>query len=271
MVQMGTVWSMMLWQAILVGWVGMALAMLLFYFVQRHTKNAGIVDFVWAAGVGVLAVFYATAASGAFERRILLAILAATWSLRLALYLLVNRVLGRPEDGRYEMLRRNWGDKAQAFFFAFFQIQALWAVMFSIPFLPVAYSDASVGLLDYLAILVWLVAVAGEALADRQLARFRADPANRGKTCRIGLWRYSRHPNYFFEWIHWFTYVCLGFGSPSWWLTLMGPVVMLLFLYKVTGIPYTEKRALESRGEDYRRYQETTSPFIPWFPKREAP
>lgn len=249
----------------------MAFVMLLFYLVQRRTRNAGVVDFVWAAGVGVLAVFYAAGASGTPERRLLLAFLAGGWSLRLAAYLLVNRVLGRPEDGRYEMLRHNWGDKAQVFFFAFFQIQALWAVLFSIPFLPAAYSEAALGLLDFLALLVWLVAVGGETLADRQLARFRADPASRGKTCRVGFWRYSRHPNYFFEWIHWFTYVFLSIGSPFWWVSLMGPVVMLLFLYKVTGIPYTEKRALESRGEDYRRYQQMTSPFIPWFPKREAP
>ncbi len=262
---------MILWQVILVAWVGMALAMLLFYFVQRHTKNAGVVDFVWAAGVGILAVFYAVVASGSPGRRILLAVLAGTWSLRLAAYLLVNRVLGRLEDGRYEMLRRNWGDKAQTFFFAFFQIQALWAVLFSIPFLPVAYGETPLGPLDYLAILVWLAAVAGETLADWQLARFRADPTSRGRTCRVGLWRYSRHPNYFFEWIHWFTYVFLGLGSPFWWVALAGPIVMLLFLYKVTGIPYTEKRALESRGDDYRRYQQATSPFIPWFPKREAP
>jgi steroid 5-alpha reductase family enzyme len=268
-----TIWvtdqSMSLWQVILMGWSGTAVSMLVFYFIQRRTKNAGIVDFVWAAGVGSLAVFYAAVAPGDMARRILLALLAGTWGLRLAAYLLLNRVLGKPEDGRYQMLRQSWADKAQGFFFAFFQVQAIWAVMFSIPFLPAAYSQGPLGIPDYLAAVVWSVAVAGESLADWQLARFRADPASRGKTCRVGLWRYSRHPNYFFEWTHWFTYVCLGLRSPFWWVTLMGPVVMLLFLYRVTGIPYTEKRALESRGEDYRRYQETTSPFVPWFPKRE--
>jgi len=258
------------WQVILTGWAAMALVMLVFYLVQRRTKNAGIVDFVWAAGVGGLALFYAAAASGAPARRILLASLAAIWSFRLASYLLIDRILGKAEDGRYQMLRQNWGDKAPAFFFAFFQIQAIWAVMFSIPFLPVVYRQGKLGVLDLLAIVVWLVAIGGETLADRQLARFRAAPENRGKTCRVGLWRYSRHPNYFFEWIHWFAYVLLGIGSSYWWVTLLGPVVMLLFLYKVTGIPYTEKRALQSRGDDYRRYQRTTSAFIPWFPKREV-
>jgi steroid 5-alpha reductase family enzyme len=244
--------------------------MLAFYFVQRRTGNAGIVDFVWAAGIGGLAVFYSAVASGDIGRRVLLAALAGTWSLRLAVYLFVDRVWGKPEDGRYQMLRTNWGQKAPAFFLVFFQIQAVWAIMFSVPFLPVVYRQGALGGLDLLGVAIWVIAVGGETLADRQLARFRADPENRGKTCQVGLWRYSRHPNYFFEWIHWFAYVCLGIGSSYWWVTLMGPVVMLLFLYKVTGIPYTEKRALQSRGDDYRRYQETTSAFIPWFPKREV-
>ncbi len=256
-------------QAILIGWAVMALTMLAFYFIQRRTRNAGIVDFVWAAGIGGLAVFYAVAASGDVGRRVLLAVLAGTWSMRLAVYLLFDRILGKPEDGRYQMLRQNWGDRASVFFLGFFQIQALWAIMFSIPFLPVVYSKGALGWVDALGFGIWLTAVTGETLADRQLARFRADPQNKGKTCQVGLWRYSRHPNYFFEWIHWFAYVCLGFGSSYRWVTFLGPIVMLLFLYKVTGIPYTEKRALQTRGEDYRRYQQRTSAFIPWFPKRE--
>jgi len=122
---------------------------------------------------------------------------------------------------------------------------------------------------DLLAVGVFLVSVAGEAIADRQLAGFRADPANRGKTCRTGLWRYSRHPNYFFEWVHWWSYVLLGLGSPYWLVTILGPALMLVFLFKITGIPATEERALLTRGEDYRNYQRTTSPFFPWFPKED--
>jgi len=255
-------------QILLIGWGSMAVIMLVFYIVQRHTRNAGIVDFVWAAGVGALAVFYASVAKGTVERKVLLCILAGVWSLRLAVYLLFNRVIGKPEDGRYEMLRNKWGPKAQLNLFFFYQVQAVWAVMFSIPFVPVVYNKIDIGWSDYVGIIVWLVAVVGESVADRQLAHFRSDPENHGRTCRTGLWKYSRHPNYFFEWIHWFTYVFLGLGSSYWWVTLLGPVLMLLFLYKITGIPYTEKRALQSRGEDYRQYQQTTSPFIPWFPKR---
>ena len=107
-----------------------------------------------------------------------------------------------------------------------------------------------------------------ELPADRQLARFKADPANAGLTCRVGLWRWSRHPNYFFEWLHWWSYCAFAVGSGWWWwTTLVGPVVMLTLLFKVTGIPATEAQAIRTRGDDYRAYQRTTSPFIPWFPK----
>ena len=111
----------------------------------------------------------------------------------------------------------------------------------------------------------WLVAVGGEALADRQLSAHKADPANRGKTCRKGLWRYSRHPNYFFEFVHWFAYLALAVGAGPWPVALcaLGPVVMFVFLYRFTGIPYTEQQALRSRGEDYAQYQRTTSAFFP--------
>ncbi|HVN30533.1 MAG TPA: DUF1295 domain-containing protein [Thermoanaerobaculaceae bacterium] len=255
---------------VLIGWLVMAAVMVVLWAVQRAHRDAGIVDVGWAAGLGFLAVLYAVFASGDLPRRLLVAVLAGTWSLRLAWYILVNRVLGKPEDGRYQALRSKWGDDAQRRFFVFFQLQAVVDVIFSIPFL-VAMTLRRHGLGAWVAagVLVWVVAVTGEALADRQLAAFRADPANRGRTCRVGWWRLSRHPNYFFEWLHWWSYVLLGVGSAWWALTLVGPALMLFFLFKVTGIPATEAQALASRGDDYREYQRTTSAFVPWFPKRQ--
>jgi steroid 5-alpha reductase family enzyme len=195
---------------------------------------------------------------------------ASAWSLRLASYILTNRVLGGPEDGRYQTLRSKWGERAQSRFFLFFQAQGLVDMVFSIPFL-VAMSNprTGLGIWGVAGVLIWLVAVMGEALADRQLAVFRADPINLGKVCRVGLWRASRHPNYFFEWLHWWSYVLLAIGSPWWALTLVGPALILFFLFKVTGIPATEAQALASRGEDYRDYQRTTSVFVPWPPRRQ--
>lgn len=254
---------------VLYAWFGMVLVMGIGFLVQLRTRNAGIVDALWAAGVGAAGMVFAWGGTGLPGRRMLLAGLAALWGFRLAGYLFFNRVWGRPEDGRYAMLREKWGEKAFQFLFIFFQIQALWVVLFALPFLAVgANSRAFPSWLDALGVLIWILAVAGESLADSQLARFRDQPGHQGKTCRSGLWHYSRHPNYFFEWVHWFAYVVLALGSPLWWLSLSGPVVMLVFLYKITGIPYTEKCALQSRGDDYRRYQETTSAFVPWFPRK---
>ncbi len=246
------------------GWAGMAIIMFSFYLLQVKTKNATMVDTVWAAGVGCLSIYYAIASSGNVSRRILLAVLACTWSFRLAVYLFI-RAHGKPEDGRYQMLRSEWKDEVQKRFFFFYQLQAFGTALFSIPFLPIVFSEVSLWQwFDFAAVIICVVSIAGEGIADWQLELFRRNPDNKGKTCRNGLWRYSRHPNYFFEWIHWFTYLFLAIGSRLWILSVIGPVLMLMFLYKLTGIPYTEKRALASRGEDYKKYQQTTSPFIPW-------
>ena len=201
----------------------------------------------------------------------LLGLLAGTWSFRLGLFLLRDRVFNGKEDGSYQSLMDSWGECAERRILRLFLIQAIFIVLFSLPFLPVVGSSVRPFVLwDILAIAVWLTAVIGESLADRQLARWRANPVNRDQTCRHRLWRYSRHPNYFFEWLHWWTYVFLAAGSSWWWLTLFGPALMLFLLYRVTGIPYTEAQALRSRGEDYARYQRTTSAFFPWFPRRST-
>ena len=118
---------------------------------------------------------------------------------------------------------------------------------------------------------MWVISIAGESLADRQLSAHRSRPENRGRTCRTGLWAYSRHPNYFFEWLHWWSYVLLSLGAAYWWLSPAAAVFMLVLLFYVTGIPYTEIRARATRGNDYRDYQRTTSVFVPWFPKGEQP
>ena len=242
------------------------LAMALTWELQRRTQNAGYVDVVWAALMGGSAIFYSAFGCGAGWPRFLVAMLGGIWGFRLSLHLL-SRVLHEAEDGRYRFLRQHWNGN-QLKFFGFFMGQALLTTLFSLPFL-VASSNAVMGLGPWAiaGIVVWLVSLGGESLADSQLARFRAASSNRGKTCRQGLWRYSRHPNYFFEWLHWFSYVLLSIGSPWWWLSLAGPLLMGASLVWVTGIPFTEAQALRSRGEDYRRYQRETSVFFPWFPK----
>jgi steroid 5-alpha reductase family enzyme len=243
--------------------------MTVLWMIQRRTANAGIVDVGWAAGIGLLGVFFAATSDGYLPRRVLVAVLIGIWSARLSTYLLLDRVLGRPEEGRYRTLREHWGAAVNRRLFWFFQMQALAALFFALPVLVVAYHPVDrLTVWDLAGVLIWCLAVGNTILADRQLARFKRRPESHGKTCREGWWRYSRHPNYFFEWLHWWTYVALSIGAAYWWVTLLAPAVMLYFLLKVTGIPPTEAQAVASRGDDYRQYQRTTSVFIPWFPKK---
>ena len=194
--------------------------------------------------------------------------LGVIWSLRLGLFLLKDRILQNTlEDGRYTALRVHWGAKASLNFFWFYQAQGIVALLFSLPILSAMTSRPSKTSL-ILGVCIWIISVGGETIADKQLAHFRSLPENKGKTCRIGLWRFSRHPNYFFEWMHWWTYVLLGQGL---FLTWLGPSLMLLFLFRLTGIPYTERQAVKTRGDDYRDYQNTTSVFVPWFPRNNRP
>ena len=238
------------------------------WLVQLRTSDAGIVDVGWTGCLGILAVLYAISNGFLSPRRSLIMLMAGIWSARLAIYLLRDRIIGRPEDSRYRNLRARLGSRAPVWFLAFFLAQAVLAWFFAFAFWLSMRREGPLDLYDAVAFVVWLIAITGESFADAQLARFRQDPANKGKTCRVGLWNYSRHPNYFFEWLHWWTYVCVAWTAPYGWLTLLGPALMLLFLFKVTGIPLTEAQALISRGDDYRRYQQTTSMFIPWFPKK---
>ncbi|QYK51989.1 MAG: DUF1295 domain-containing protein [Fimbriimonadaceae bacterium] len=259
---------MSVWFAIGIAWLTMALLMSALWYVQYRRHNAGIVDIAWSFGTGLCAVFFALTASGDPWRKVLVAVIAGVWGLRLGSALAV-RVLSEQEDGRYQMLREKWGERVQPLMFGFFQIQAAWAVLFALPMLAASYNPSPVRALDLFAIAVWLVAVIGESIADLQLANFKKNPENKGKVCREGLWAWSRHPNYFFEWVHWFAYLILAIGGSLLWLAALGPVVMLLFLTKVTGIPMTEARSIKSRGEAYREYQRTVSPFFPWPPKDE--
>lgn len=234
---------------------------------QLHTRDATPVDVGWTLMVAAFALVLAVASEGDPWRRALVAGFAAGWGLRLSLYLIRDRLLpARGEDGRYRALRDRWGAAAPRHFLVLHLAQVVFALLFAVPLL-VAMRGGPLDPWALAGAAIWLVAVAGEAAADRQLAAFRADPAHRGAVCRVGLWRYSRHPNYFFEWLHWWAYVFIGRCAP---LTLLGPAVMALFLFRITGIPYTERQALATRGDAYREYQRTTSVFVPWFPRRGA-
>ncbi len=241
--------------------------MTLLWLRQRKTHNATSVDMVWAFGIGLETIALAVVMEGHPLRRAVIAGLVSLWSLRLGGHLFFDRVKSGVEDGRYTRFRREWNAVA---FYGLFVAQAVLVFLLPLTFLGGFSSERPFpSSLDIIAFALWSASILGEGIADRQLARFRADPANKGRTCREGLWRFSRHPNYFFEWLIWCAYIPFAVGSAHFFTALLGPSLLLFFLLKVSGIPPTEAQALESRGDDYRRYQRTTSAFIPWFPKEE--
>lgn len=240
-------------------------AFALLFLLARRLTNFGIVDVAWSLGFAPLAAFYGYFGGGDVSRRTLIAVMTGLWSLRLGGYL-ARRVLGHlhTEDGRYRQLRRDWAANLNWKMFRFFQFQALLLVLLSAPFLLAARNPApSLHPLEIAAAGLWLVALFGETLADLQLARFKRNPANRGQVCDTGLWRWSRHPNYFFEWLIWVAFSLFALASPLGWIALYCPALMLFFLLKITGVKYTEDQLLRSKGEPYRRYQARTSAFIP--------
>jgi steroid 5-alpha reductase family enzyme len=258
---------MMPWRLLLAIWLAAAALMTLGWAWQQRRENAGIVDVLWSIGLAVSAIANGIFGAGAAVPRMIVAGLGGAWGARLALHLW-QRVRGEPEDGRYHALRARWGNNPFKWF-GLFQFQAFLIALFSIPFAAVAANPATSALWPAIGIVIWLISVGGESVADRQLTRFRADPAQRGRTCRAGLWRYSRHPNYFFEWLHWFSYVVLAVGAQAFWYSLSGPLLMYVFLRWISGVPYTEAQALRTRGDEYRDYQRSTSVLIPWWPRPE--
>lgn len=240
------------------------------YLLSRRLDNYGIVDVAWSYAFTVAAFIYGFAGSGAFPRRVVLTAMISLWSLRLGTHLYV-RVMGHHpvEDGRYQQLRRDWQQNFAAKMFRFFQMQAVSVVALSVPFLLVMSNPApTFHWLEFAGLALWLIALTGEATADAQLNRFKRQPENRGKVCTAGLWRFSRHPNYFFEWLIWVSYAVIALAAPWGWLGLLSPAIILYLLLRVTGIPLTEEQSVRSKGDAYREYQRTTSAFVPWFPRK---
>jgi steroid 5-alpha reductase family enzyme len=244
--------------------VGMAVL----WTLQVRIRDATHVDVGWAIFIACDAVLYAALGDGDAAHRALAAALASLWGWRLGLYLLVDRVLGKEEDGRYRTLREKWSPHENRNFFVFFQAQAGFVVVFSLPFLFVCLDPAGrLGALEWAGAALWVVGNTGAIAADAQLARWRANPGNRGKTARDGLWAWSRHPNYFFEWVTWCGYAVIATAAPWGGIAWVVPAFLLFLLFRITGIPATEAQALRSRA-DYADYRRTTSVFVPLPPRR---
>ncbi len=258
------------WALLLLAWALTAALQLGLYLLQRRTGSATAVDAGWAGSLAGMGVLYAFLGEGELEHRILVGVMTALAFGRLT-YLIVQRV-GGEEDRRYQELRRRWRERGreQGTFFVFYQAQAFVAVLLSVPFLAAAYNEHDgLELLEWVGLGVWLVGAVVEAVSDHQMSAFRRDTSNRGKVIDVGLWHYSRHPNYFGQWLTWCGYGLVGLAAPWGFIGLLSPILMLYLILRVTGVPPMEERMLESRGDAYRAYQRRTSVFVPLPPKTD--
>ena len=255
---------------IVLAWGLCAVIQAALWAVAQRTKNAGIVDVGWAlsftAVIGLFGVQQIAGKAAWFP----LALVVVAWSVRLGSYLIARGAATGPEEGRYIELRRRWAIHAPKRFFVFFQAQAamvaLLATAFVVPFLLDPWDS---GWLRAIGATISALGVVGESAADAQLAAFKKNPANRGKVCDVGLWSYSRHPNYFFEWCVWLGFAIYGLAFPMPWglVALLGQGIIFGSIFGVTGIPPTEAQAIRSKGDAYRSYQARVSRFIPMPPK----
>ena len=258
---------------LLIVFVGLAVVMAGAWLCQRLTGNIGWVDVIWSFGTAAGGIMLSLAwGGGSTPRGAMVAVIAAIWGLRLGLHV-AFRVARSEEDGRYRELRREWAGQLQPKLFGFLQLQALVSTGLAAAIAlaagrPGPWPDA----MDLAGLVLAGCAIAGEALADRQLSAFASDPANRGKVCDRGLWALSRHPNYFFEWLAWLAYpiIAIGPGRPEGLWTLIAPAAMYLVLRHGTGVPPLEAHMLKSRGAAFEAYQARVSAFFPRPPRHPA-
>ena len=256
------------WELWLIGWGASALLLAVLYLWQLRTRDATAVDAGWGASLALCALLYGLLAPGCTAQKLAICILVGLENLRIAS--LVRNRLGKGEDGRYQELRRRWREKGreQPTFAIFYQAQALLAAGLSVPALLGSFNNERLRVVEWIGIALWIVAASLESVADRQLAAFRRDPANEGGVMDRGLWRYSRHPNYFFQTLTWVAYALIAVAAPYGWIAFLAPALILYLVLFVTGVPPAEESSLRSRGDAYREYQRRTSVFVPWPPKR---
>ena len=236
-----------------------------------YLKDVSIVDAFWGCGFVILAIYYffTTPSSELHPRKILVLVLVGIWGLRLSLYLLI-RNWGKPEDFRYQKFRNDYGAH-RYWWFSFFQVFLLQGILLwiiSAPLLSTQYFSSSnpLNYFDYLAIMVWGIGFLFETLGDHQLSKFKSNPANKNKVLNTGLWKYTRHPNYFGDAAIWWSFGLFSIASGS-YLPLISCLIMNVLLLKVSGVVLLERTLTNSKPR-YKEYMDKTPAFFPWFPKK---
>jgi steroid 5-alpha reductase family enzyme len=248
------------------------------WLVQQRTQNSGWVDTIWTFGLGGIGAIAAIAplpgAPGPTTRAVIVAALVLAWSVRLGSHIAM-RTVHITDDPRYAKLAKGWGDDAPRQMFWFLQRQAYGTIPLAYSVFLAAHNPApNLRLQDVTAIAVLVIGIVGEGVSDRQLRNFQSDPANKGRICDAGLWGWSRHPNYFFEWFGWLAYPLFAIdltGLYPWgFLALMAPAFMYYILVHLTGVPPLEEHMARTRGAAFRDYASRTNAFFP-APPRSSP
>ncbi len=241
----------------------------IFFLVAQIIKNNSIVDMGWGAGFVVIALATLFIQGAYTERNLLVTLLVFIWGGRLT-YHIVRRNWGKPEDFRYAKWRKEWGRwLVPRAFFQIFMLQGLLMLVIAYPIILInAYPQSGLSILDYLGLLIWIVGFFFEAVGDKQLAVFIKNPANKGRIIRSGLWKYTRHPNYFGEATMWWGIFFLALSVPFGWSGIISPLTITTMLLYVSGVPMLEKQLQEN--PEFREYARETSKFLPWFPKKKS-
>jgi len=251
--------------------LSLAVLMAFAWVVQQRSGNSGWVDTIWTFAIGLVgagSALWPLAGEGPNARQWLVAGLVVVWSLRLGTHIAI-RTKGITDDPRYAAFAAEWGLDAPRRMFIFLQNQALGSVPLVFAIFVAAHVPVSaLRIQDVLGATILLIGIAGEALADAQLRRFRHDPANHGKVCDAGLWRWSRHPNYFGETAMWWGYFIIGFAASHMWWLILAPLLLTFLLLQVSGVVLMED-GIDRRRPDYAAYRQRVSTFLPW-PPRDA-
>ncbi len=255
------------WQMALSGLAVIVIAMFTLWLISLPLRNASIVDPFWGTGFILLAWITYVRQTTVAPRSLLLCGLVTFWGLRLSLYLLW-RNSGHGEDDRYAVMRRFHGDRFWWLsLFTVFLLQAviLWVVALPILMTTDPTAQSPWNAWDVGGVLLWSFGMFFETVGDWQLACFKSDSANRGKVLRHGLWRYTRHPNYFGDFCVWWGIYSIAVAGGAWW-TIISPLTMSVLLMRISGVTLLES-TIQDRRPDYADYRQTTNAFFPWRPK----
>ena len=251
------------------GFLSVMILMTVLWLISIPLKNVSIVDIFWGIGFLTANSVYFFLSDEIYTRKWLIFALVTIWSLRLSGYLFF-RNYGKAEDFSYQEFRRHYGAN-RYWWFSFFQVFLLQGSLITLVSLPLLgvnlYTESNeLNILDYAALIVWIIGFLFESLGDYQLAKFKSIPDNKGKVLNTGLWRYTRHPNYFGDAAIWWSFALFSLASGAYW-HIVGSLIMIFLIIKISGVSLLEK-SLNDAKPQYKDYITRTSAFLPWFPKK---